>query len=142
MLTLVLIAAATIPAFTLENAGDGPLLSSRELSGKPYVLQFFASWCTSCGGVATEMRAALQAHPGIRYVPVSLDEERAAAAKGPFGKNAYFDKGRALATALGDVGVPTVVVVGGDGQMLAKISGHFGAAQRGELESALNKGTH
>ena len=126
---------------------DGPALTREHLAGRPAIVQFWASWCTSCESVTREVEAALDAAPvSVRYVAVSLDETkdaaRAAVVAGrfrglPHVPEVAFDADRKLAGALGETAVPTVLVVGADGTILARLKGHFEAAQRAELKARL-----
>ena len=135
-----------MPPFRLEGV-NGPAVDSQELKGQLVVVQFWASWCTSCGGLTKDLGAILEkAKAKPRLLSVSLDETREAAEKGleriripgAGGQSYHFDRGRKLADALGQVAVPTIVVVGKNGEVLSKISGHFGDAQKNELAARLN----
>lgn len=140
------VVAAPMPGFKLEGV-DGPAVDSKDLKGQVYVVQFWASWCSSCGGLTKDLGWVLdQARTRPRLLSVSLDETREAAAKGlaririPGAREQsyHFDRDRMLADALGQVAVPTIVVVGKNGEVLSKISGHFGDAQKNELAARLN----
>ena len=41
-------AATKMPAFSLENARDGKMVSSSTFAGKVLLLTFFATWCPPC----------------------------------------------------------------------------------------------
>jgi thioredoxin-like negative regulator of GroEL len=136
-----------LPEFTLQGLGNADLARA-DLAGRPAVVQFWASWCTSCGSVGADVAAALaetKAH--VAYAAVSLDETVAAAAPGAAklrtvrvpGKAYYFDRGRRLADALGDVAIPTVLVVAADGRIVSRLTGHLEAAQLGELRARLRE---
>jgi hypothetical protein len=103
---------------------------------------FWARWCQSCDGVGAEVEAAWDDvgadAAALPALAVSLDESEGAALKRtidrPSQRRWYvLDRDRQLADAVGNVAVPTVVVVDRSGRIAARISGHFGAAQRGQL---------
>lgn len=139
--------AKPLPEFKLEGVGNADL-ASKELKGQAYVVQFWASWCTSCGGVTQELgRAFENSKKKPKLLSVSLDETKAAAAKGldrmrvpgvP-AEGYYFDRNCVLPDLVGQVAVPTVLVVGPTGDVLSKISGHWGDAQRSELAARLSE---
>lgn len=88
---------------------------------RPALVQVWAPWCKSCTGVTAEVKAVLSEAPGVAHVVANVDEAR----------------GKTIAEAAGDVSVPTVLVVDKGGNIVARIAGHFGSAQRGELKARL-----
>lgn len=135
-----------MPEFKLDGV-NGPAVESKDLKGQLVVVQFWASWCTSCGGLTKDLGQIFdKAKTKPRLLSVSLDETPDAAAKGlerirvpgAASQSYHFDRDRKLADALGRIAVPTIVVVGKNGEVLSKISGHFGDAQKNELLARLN----
>jgi thioredoxin 1 len=64
-------AAATIP-YTAEA------LTAAKASGKPFILDFFASWCTTCAAqhrVLDKLRSENPAYDAIPFVQVDWDAE-------------------------------------------------------------------
>ena len=59
------------PPFTLQSL-DGRPVSLASLRGKPVVLNFWASWCLSCGAEHQYLREAWRAYGsrGVRFVGV------------------------------------------------------------------------
>lgn len=136
-----------LPDFRLESLNQDRTadLQRAHLSGAPAILQFWASWCTSCRGVRDDLKVAMQGFD-VRLVAVSLDESRRAALDGlaSWGDSLgglrptfYFDRGGQLAGKLGHVAVPTVIVVGANGLIRARINGHWNAASRGTFVASL-----
>lgn len=112
------------------------------------VVQFWASWCQSCSGVGEDVADAIAATKSdATYAAISTDEDLAAAHRGAAqlkqkpvsGKLYLFDRDHAFAKALGGITIPTVLVLDAEGRILARLAGHFGAAQRGALQVALKK---
>ncbi len=128
------VAGKTAPAFTLRTL-DGKELKSSQLAGRPYIVNFFASWCPPCreelpGMVALQKKYARQGFTfvgiafrdrpatlpdflwemGVEY-PVGLTTPELEAA---FGKFQPGGKIRAI---------PATFVVGRDGKLLNAVSG-------------------
>jgi thiol-disulfide isomerase/thioredoxin len=122
------------PAFRMKTL-DGKELSSSQLSGRPYIVNFFASWCPPCrqelpGMVELQKKYAKQGFTfvgiafrdreatlpdflwemGVEY-PVALTTPELEAA---FGKFLPGGKIRAI---------PVTIVVGRDGRLLNAVSG-------------------
>ncbi len=140
--------AGELPPFQLTGLAGAPSLASASLTGEPVVLQFWASWCNSCSGVAKDLEAVfskLKSRP--RLLSVSLDESKAAAEAGTprqmrvaaAGQKFYFADARQFAAGLGDLPIPTVLVVDRKGQIVARIVGHWGEAQRQEVKARLEE---
>jgi thiol-disulfide isomerase/thioredoxin len=128
------VAGKTAPAFTLRTL-DGKELKSSQLAGRPYIVNFFASWCPPCreelpGMVALQKKYAKQGFTfvgiafrdrpatlpdflwemGVEY-PVGLTTPELEAA---FGKFMPGGKIRAI---------PATFVVGRNGKLLDAVSG-------------------
>lgn len=143
---LVLSCLSLVSGTKPEAIDDAPMVAA--LSGHSTVVQFFASWCTSCSGVTREVQAILkQAPSSTRYLLVSLDESATQAAIGAHEQELLgvprasirYDRNRTLATAVGVSAVPTVVILDPTGHVVTRLEGHFGAAQRGELLDRLSR---
>lgn len=112
--------------------------------GETLLLQFWASWCHSCGGVMWDMDELVSGTAGLRYIAVSLDERPADArdyirAHKLFEKysDRYFvDADRRLSESLGIATVPTVLLVDAEGRVLIRKSGHLNSADLNELLAA------
>lgn len=128
---------------SLEPIAEGAA-SPRPAEGDTTLLQFWASWCHSCGTLMWDMDEIVSRNTGIRYLAVSIDDESADAREyirkhGLYEKYAghYFvDADKRLAESLGVSTVPTIFLVGRDGDVLLRKSGHLNSADFRDLVSA------
>lgn len=109
------------PSFTLPKAGGGTV-SSATLAGKPYVLNFFASWCAPCRAehpVLTAMARQGVTIVGVDYKDKPEDMRKMLAQLGdPFAIIGEDSNGEA-GLDFGITGVPETIVIGADGRILA-----------------------
>jgi thiol-disulfide isomerase/thioredoxin len=64
-----------VPGFKVKTI-DGRLLDSASLVGnEPFIVFFFATWCTMCDQKMPHVRRALEATGPVKVIGVSLDEE-------------------------------------------------------------------
>jgi thiol-disulfide isomerase/thioredoxin len=126
----------------VDNAVD-----EESLQGRVVILQFWASWCRSCGQLMSEMDEMAARFPSVRYLAVSTDEY-AADARRRLGSHPLFplhperffhDTGGRLAARLDITTVPTVLVVAADGHERLRHSGHFNSSDRGRLAALLDR---
>lgn len=134
------------PSFELATI-DGGRVSSDELAGRPYVLNFWASWCIpSC---VDEHPVLLEAHRrfgdevtilGVLYRDTP---EQARAFLDRYGDGGYrhlTDPGERLARAWGVLGPPETFFVDGDGRVSARRVGPMTAADLDRLFAPLVAG--
>lgn len=115
--------------------------------GDLVIYQFWASWCTGCGEVMTQLGKTLQSFPKVSYVSISLDEtkdvalkffaNKPEAAKFALSKSYLDDSGKYFAEASKVDSLPYVIIAKKDGTIIKRFKGH--PAQQ-ELESLLKKG--
>jgi cytochrome c biogenesis protein CcmG, thiol:disulfide interchange protein DsbE len=140
---------APVPAFTLDvltaGAPDGGLrealgdhrLSPSELSGQPYVLNLWASWCDPCCSEATLLaRAAPGARRrGVRIIGIDqqdvTSDARRFLAHYRISYPVVRDPGDAVARSFGATGVPETYFVDARGEVVDHVIGAIGAAQLG-----------
>lgn len=118
-----------------------PLTPLREqplepLAGRPVLVQFWASWCGSCGSIMWELDELQRAYPQTAYLAVSTDEKlepaRQYAQKHALyerrSESFVFDTGAQWATALAVNTVPTIVLLDPQGRVLHRHLGHLNSA--------------
>lgn len=128
------------PSFVLPRLdGEGELTSDR-LQGSPYIVNFWASWCSACQRENQALRSAYAGwqEQGVALVGVSFDDSAGAARSFRRRHGGAWplagDPSGALATAYGVASVPSTFVVSEDGTVLAK---HVGAVGVAEIDALL-----
>jgi cytochrome c biogenesis protein CcmG/thiol:disulfide interchange protein DsbE len=120
------------PQWELPRLDDDGALSSAQLTGRPYVVNFWASWCVPCRAEAPHLQAFAQRHArdGIALVGIvwSDDAGNARAFREEFGLTypQLTDPGTRTALDYGVFGVPETYVVDGGGIVMAKLVGAVG----------------
>ncbi|MGZ8475985.1 MAG: redoxin family protein [Candidatus Limnocylindria bacterium] len=109
------------PEWTLATL-DGRTLSSGELAGRPYVLNFWASWCIpACVAEHPVLASAHELHGeevaivGVLYQDSPADAEAFLARYGDAGYPHLIDEGGRLAIEYGVTGPPETFFVDADG---------------------------
>jgi len=113
---------ASVPSFVLPPAASGlPGLTSAELaSGKPHLVNIFASWCLPCIAEAPQLKAIADA--GVPVVGIAVRDRPEALARflarngNPF-KAIGADDASQVQMAFGSSGVPESFVVDGKGMI-------------------------
>ncbi len=134
-------ALRAIPLATL----DGELTGLAVRDG-PVLLQFWASWCHSCGGLMWELDGLSAAHPQVPYFAVSIDDTLAEAAR--IKKHPLYarhpdrylhDHEGALARRLAIEVVPAIVLLDGAGHERLRHVGHVNSSDLLRLRRALTE---
>jgi thiol-disulfide isomerase/thioredoxin len=121
-----------MPAVALTDPA-GTALNTGGLSGKPVLLNLWATWCAPCVEEMPTLDALAGDYVGkLRVLTASQDLEGASKVV-PFFKDKKFahlepwlDRDNALSTALGGDGVlPTTVLYDASGQEVARVVGGF-----------------
>lgn len=109
------------PAFNLPKAGGGTV-SSEAMAGKPYVLNFFASWCVPCRvehPVLTALARQGVTVVGVDYKDKPEDLRKMLSQLGDPYTAVGEDPAGQTGLDFGITGVPETIVIGADGRILA-----------------------
>ena len=133
-LVVALTAAASPSVLAAVNVGDKPVLefkttdgttiTSHTLKGRIVMLDFWATWCGPCVAAAPHMVEVnnKDGPKGLQIIGVSLDRNAAALQKGikdlNFSWPQYLDSGNKVAGEFGVNGIPHVVLIAPEGQVL------------------------
>lgn len=108
--------ALALPVTTV----DGGSTTLQQLTGPPMVVNFFASWCPPCRAEMPELEQVHQERGGaVRMVGVSVDYDtttwKSLVAESGITFETVFEPTQDLLRAVGGKGMPTTVLVDGDG---------------------------
>ena len=131
------------PGFSITDLNTGQPLSSADLKGKPYILNFWASWCVPCRQEAAHLEAAYQKYDRqqqiLRVVGIAIQDAPEAARDFArrFGKTYFLavdNKAGDIALNFGLYGVPETFLVDPEGIILYK---HVGASTTDIIETKM-----
>ncbi len=114
------------PTYALTRLDGGAMVTSDERSGRAYVINLFASWCTPCRAEHPQLMALER--QGVDIVGIAYKDRPEASAAflhelgNPFSVVALDPDGR-FGLEVGVTGVPETVVVGPDGVIRAAYRG-------------------
>ena len=119
-----------IPSFDLTLFESGDPLSSQDLSGKYYLLDFWATWCPRCKGEIPNLASAYgEFEENVTFLSISVDEDPAVLKKFLSQESAMpwlhanvnpeSDLVREFEIAIRGGGLPFPVLVSPDGEILA-----------------------
>ena len=131
----------------IEPLGDAGATPHAPVDGV-LLLQFWASWCHSCGSLMWDMDDIVSANDGVTYLAVSLDDERGPAASyirkhklyDKYKDRYFIDTDKALSTSLGIETVPSILVVSPAGNVLLQKSGHLNSSDLNDIVGAIRQG--
>jgi cytochrome c biogenesis protein CcmG, thiol:disulfide interchange protein DsbE len=120
---------APAPAWSLTTL-EGETLSSEDLAGRPYILNFWASWCLpACIDEHPVLAAAHDRHGeelaivGVLFQNAAADAERFLARYGDAGYPHVVDENGTLAIDYGVTGPPETFFVDAGGIIRSKVFG-------------------
>ncbi|HUD93966.1 redoxin family protein [Sphingobium sp.] len=130
-----------LPSFTLPaGASDRPALASTQLAtGKPRLLNIFASWCVPCAAEASQLMALRQA--GVEIDGIAIRDARPDVDGflkrygNPYARIGL-DARSAVQMALGSSGVPETFVIDGKGRIAYQ---HIGDIRADEVPMILDR---
>lgn len=122
-----------LPAFVLPELKTGASISSSSLTGKPLLINFFASWCTPCQQETPMLARAARSYGGkVRFV--GIDEGTVRAAELAFVQHTgvsyrvLFDSNSAMKGPFDLLGLPTTLLVLPNGTIKSEIIGELSPA--------------
>lgn len=144
MLGFALTASAQLPSVTLKSI-DGKTVKTDTLSngGKPFIIDFFATWCKPCNRELTaisEVYEDWQKETGVKVIAVSIDQAQNINKVKPLVDNhgwtfdVLLDPNSDFKRALGGINIPFVVVCDGKGNIVAKHNGYTEGAEEELIE--------
>lgn len=123
------LANKTMPSFKMTTFA-GKSISSASLKGKPYILDFWATWCGPCKAASPTMQALHQkyASKGLMVIGANTSEDDGGKKAMGYPKQhkytyTFTKNNDALAGKLGVQGLPTFVFVDKRGKVVAVETG-------------------
>ncbi|MEL6759416.1 MAG: redoxin domain-containing protein [Myxococcota bacterium] len=115
------------PSFTLETLAGGTL-DSKELAGKPAVVNFWATWCVPCVQEHGLLQSAARYYQGsATFIGIVYQDEKDPANEylERYGNQftQLWDEGSKVAIDFGVAGVPESFIIDGDGVVRFKQEG-------------------
>ena len=131
----------TLPAFSLPAAAsDRPALASTQFAtGKPRLLNIFASWCVPCAAEAPQLMALKQA--GVQIDGIAIRDARADVDNflnrygNPYSRIGL-DARSSVQIAIGSSGVPESFIIDGKGRIVHQ---HVGDIRADDLPRILRR---
>jgi cytochrome c biogenesis protein CcmG/thiol:disulfide interchange protein DsbE len=133
--------AFALPPATLEGFAGGPKVNLADYRGKPLVVNFWATWCAPCVKEMPEFQKASVAF-GDKVALLGIDVEDAPPNAEPFVERLgidypmAIDPRRELYRQIGNIGMPTTLLVDSDGIVRYR---HTGGLDLPELRALLRK---
>lgn len=127
--------AEPAPGFRLPSLIDpSATVALSDYRGRPVVLNFWASWCTSCRREMAAFQAVYEGVGGrIEFLGINHQDDRQAALQLMHDTGMRFPSGfdppGEVATRYGLFGLPTTVFVSPDGRVLERVQGEMSGPQ-------------
>lgn len=126
---------AQLPAVTLKNIkGESVLMDTLSNQGKPFIIDFFATWCKPCNrelDAISEVYEEWQEETGLKIFAVSIDQAHNIHKVKPMVANhgwtyeILYDPNSELKQALGIQLIPYVLICDGKGKIVYQHSGYI-----------------
>ncbi len=138
----------TLPkSFKLTSLTKKSTIGPKSFKGRTIVLDFWASWCESCGETMEKVHKAIKGSKGVVYLSATVDEEKDVALEWfdeqtksvqKLKKYAYLDEDTKLATGLGVKAVPAIYIIK-NGKVVLSISGNPTKKELKMIKSLVSK---
>ena len=135
---------AQVPSVTLKDI-NGKTVRTDTLSnnGKPFIIDFFATWCKPCNRELTaisEVYEDWQEEPGVKLIAVSIDQAQNINKVKPlvdshgWTYDVLLDPNSELKRALGIQTIPYTIIVDGNGKIVYRHNGYVEGAEEELIE--------
>lgn len=135
---------AQLPSFKLKTI-EGKTIDTQTLSndGKPFIIDFFATWCKPCNRELTaisEVYDEWQKETGVKLYAVSIDKAQNANKVKPLVNQhgweyeVILDPNSEFRKSFGGEMIPFVVICDGDGKVVYKHNGYTEGAEQELIE--------
>lgn len=131
-----------VVSFTAKDPVTGNVVSTADYTGKPVVINIWASWCPGCIAEAEDLRRFAADHPEAQLIGVDFqDSERGAKEfyeEWRWTHPSVFDPSGEIASSLGLQGLPTTFFLDREHRIVTRIVGEtdYAGFEQG-LEAAL-----
>ncbi len=135
---------AQLPSFKLKTI-EGKTIDTSTLSndGKPFIIDFFATWCKPCNrelSAIGEVYEDWQAETGVKLFAVSIDKAQNANKVKPLVNQhgwpyeVLLDVNSEFRKSFGGEMIPFVIICDGDGKIVYKHNGYTEGAEQELIE--------
>ena len=142
--TLSLSQNRTLPSVEVKTLAGGSInIQEIENSGKPIVINFWATWCKPCKkelNAIAEVYEDWQTETGVKLIAISIDDTRSMSRVAPYVNasdwdyEVYLDPNRDLARAMGVSTIPHTFLLNGKNEIVWQHKGYVNGDEDELLE--------